>query len=205
MRTKREAIARLRHDLGEHSADSQLTNRYLWSALWDAAKLLMQRSYDDGSLRDQAVFETYNLDTEEYNPFDGTCVPLDCIACRVKVPEPAMSKNGPVYSFLGSPDMTTQYAIVNAQEFAVKAKVKGIRQRFAFYENGYLMLSKCIPCVKFTVLPSSGMTSSKCGVMDTECQVPDHLFDASVAIARENIARAVAKPYDHVANKNETA
>ena len=103
MRTKREVIHRIRHDLAEHSADSVLTNRYLWASFWDAAKLLAQRAYDDSSMRDQIVFETFDLDTEEHNPFDGTCVPLECIACRVKVPAPVMSKNGMIYSYIGSP------------------------------------------------------------------------------------------------------
>lgn len=199
--TKREVIHRLRHDIREHSADSVLTNRHLWAAFWNAAKLLMQRAHDDSSLKDQSVFETFDIDTEEYNPFDGSCVPLDCIACRAKIPAPVTSKSGMIYSYIGSPDLHTQYAVVNPQEFAIKSKIKGTRQRYAFYENGYLHLSKCIPCLRVSMLPDVSVGNS-CGVMDTVCPVPDYLIDAAIAISKENVA--ISKAYDHVADKNET-
>lgn len=203
MKTKREVISRLRQDLRAHSADSIMSNRYLWSAFWDAAKLLLQREHDSGKLKDQAIFQPYQIDTEEVNLYEGSCVPLECISCRVKITEPLMAKNGPIYSFFGSQDMFTRYAIVNPTEFEVKAKIKGTKQRYAFIEGGYAYLSKCVPCVKFNMVPSDGLSDSKCGVMDTAAFVPDYLFDAAVAIAKENITRFLNKPFDYTANKSE--
>ncbi len=205
MKSKREAIFRLRQDLREATSDSPMTNRYLWSAFWDAAKLLLQRAHDDGTLRDQNIFQPYHLDTEEINPFEDTCVPLDCISCRVKVPEPVMSKTGPIYSVLASADLYTRYAVVNPTEFEIKSKIKGTRQRYAYLEGSYLYLSKCVPCIKFSVVPSDGLSESRCGVLDSPALVPDYLFDAAVAIAKDNISKFLSKPVDHVANKNEAS
>lgn len=204
MRTKREAIFRLRNDLREVTADSPMTNRYLWSVFWDAAKLVLQRAHDDGTLRDQNIFQPYYLDTEEVNLYEGSCVPLECISCRVKIPEPVMSKTGPMYSVLASADLYTRYALVNPTEFEIKSKIKGTKQRYAFLEGKYIYLSKCVPCIKFSVVPTDGLSESKCGVMDTNAFVPDYLFDAAIAIAKDNISRFLNKPVDHTANKNET-
>ena len=204
MTTRRQIVSRLRQDLGESTADSMWFNRQLWSAYWDAAKMVIQRANDENKLVNQSqIFKKFNLDTEDVNGFEDTCVPLDCISCRVKLPEPILhSKVGPVYAFLGSPDMYTQYVIVTPQEFIIKSKIKGTKMRFAFQEGDFLFLSKCIPCVLYRAFPDELLEGDgKCSVMDQEVPVPGYLEDSILKMAKEALVGKQGN-YDHVANKN---
>ncbi len=205
--TRRQIISRLRLDLKEHFSDSVLYNRHLWNAFWTSSRVLIQREADANKLKDQNVFTSYNVDTEEINMYEGSCVPLECISCRVKFPKPLMSKTGPIYSFVGSQDMSTKYTIVNPQEFVIKSKIKGIKERYAFLENDYLYLSKCIPCLKILVAPEDDSLSvegkAKCGLLDETVSLTDYLIEASLAIAKESLSVFFRKGYDHTATKNE--
>ena len=205
--TRRQIISRLRLDLKEHFSDSVLYNRHLWNAFWTASRVLIQREADANKLKDQNVFTAYNVDTEEINAYEGSCVPLECISCRAKFPKALFSKTGPIYSFVGSVDMSTKFTLVNPQEFVVKSKIKGIRERYAFLEGDYIYLSKCIPCLKILVAPEDDSLSAdgkqKCGLLDEQVSMSDYLVEASLAIAKESLSVFFRKGYDHTATKNE--
>ena len=204
MPTRRHVVSRLRQDLGESSADSMWFNRQLWDAYWQAAKLVIQRANDENKLVNQSqIFKKFNLDTEEVNGLEDTCVPLECISCRVKLPEKILhSKMGPIYAFLGSPDMNTQYVIVSPQEFIVKSKIKGTKARFACQDGDYLYLSKCIPCIQYLAFPDELMEGTgKCSIMDQEVPIPSYFEDSIIKLAKESLVGKQAN-YDHVANKN---
>lgn len=204
MTTRRQIVSRLRKDLVEHFDDSNLYNRHLWNSFWSAAKLLLQREADAAKLVSQNVFTPYSLDTEEVDLYADTCVPIECISCRVKIPELLMSKDGMIYSFFGSPDMSIKYNIVGAAEFAMKSKVKGISSRFAFLEGNYLYLSKCLPCVKLLAIADgpAAPPAGKCSILDTEIGLPDFLVEGAIAIAKESLTATLSKRYDQVPNKN---
>lgn len=208
--TRRTIVNRLRHDVNEHSSDSQIFNRYLWNAFWSASRLLVQREADANKLVDQDVFTSFHIETEQVNMFENTCVPIDCIACRAKLPKPLMSKSGPITSFIGSPDMSVSYTIVTPMEFTIKSRIKGVRERYAYIDGDYIYLSKCIPCLKAVIATEQDVVPDKdgekiaCGILDTPINIPDFLIEGSLAIARENLRLALSKPYDHSANKNET-
>jgi hypothetical protein len=206
--TIREAVSRMRHDLNSHYADSSLYNRHLYSAFWAASRLLIQREADQNRMSDQSrAFTSYNLDTEQVDMYEATCVPLSCISCRAKLPAGILtSKTGPIYGLLGSPDLSTRYAIVTPMEFEVKSKIKGTSARYAYIENGYLYLSKCIPCLKLLAVPSDVPALSAggtCSVLDSDVPVPDHLHHAAFALAKEAVITALGKPYDTAVNKTE--
>ena len=205
--TRRQIISRLRLDLKEHFSDSVLYNRHLWNAFWTASRVLIQREADANKLKDQNVFTSYNVDTEEINTYEGSCVPLECISCRAKFPKALFSKTGPIYSFVGSVDMSTKFTLVNPQEFVVKSKIKGIRERYAFLEGDYIYLSKCVPCLKILVAPEDDSLSAdgkqKCGLLDEQVSMSDYLVEASLAIAKESLSAFFRKGYDHTATKNE--
>ena len=205
--TPRQITSRLRADLKEHFDDSVLYNRHLWNAFWTSTRVLLQREADANKLKDQMVFSSYNLDTEEVNLYEGSCVPLECISCRVKFPKPVMAKKGPIYSFVGSPDLSVKYTIVDPQEFVVKSKIKGVRERYAFLEGDYLYLSKCIPCVKVLVAPEDDATTIDgkpvCGILDQEVVLPNYLIEGGLALAKESMMVFLRKAYDPTANKNE--
>jgi hypothetical protein len=119
-----------------------------------------------------------------------------------------MSKTGPIYSFVGSPDMSVKYTVVNPQEFVIKSKIKGVRERYMFLEGDYGYLSKCIPCLKILVAPDEDPTSVKggnqCGLLDEEVTLPDYMVEASIALAKQSLTIFLQKQYDHSANKNES-
>lgn len=207
--TRRTIVSRLRHDLLEHTSDSQIYNRHLWNAFWTASRLLIQREADSNNLVNQDVFTSFYIDTEKVDVFENTCVPLECIACRAKLPKPLMSKTGPITGFVGSPDMSVSYTIVNPVEFTIKSRVKGVRERYAYIDGDYIYLSKCIPCLKAMVATEQDTPTTKdgenvtCGILDTPVNMPDYLIEGSMAIALERLRVAISKPYDHTANKNE--
>ena len=183
--TRREVISRLRGDLVEHFDDSTLYNRQLWGAFWSATLVLLQREADGNKLTNQNIFKPYNLDTEEVNQFENSCVPLECIACQATIPEVVMSKTGPIHSFLGSPDMSLRYDIVNPTEFVVKSKIKGNRTRYALYEGNKLKLSHCIPCLLLLAVPGANgqaPPTGKCSVMDLEVGMPSYLVEGAIGI-----------------------
>ena len=203
--TRREIVSRLRNDLNAHSADSVITNRHLWNAFWTTSRVLVQREADANKLKDQyASFKSYNLDTEEVDKYEGTCVPISCISCRVKLPKVLTSKTGLVYSFLGSPDMFTYYVIVSPFEFGIKAKIKGTKTRYAFVDGDFLYLSKCIPCLKLLAIPEEDdlEVGGVCSIMDEPVGLPDYLVEASLVLAKQSLSVALQVPYDHSANKN---
>lgn len=205
--TRREVVSRLREDLIEHFDDSVLYNRHLWNSFWTASRVLIQREHDANKLKNQNIFQHYNLDTEEVNLYEGSCVPLECVSCRARIPKIVMSKTGLVYSFLGSPDMSTRYNIVNPSDFIVKSKIKGVRTRFAFLEGDFIYLSECIPCLKLMAVPEDAKdaTDGTCSVMDIEVEISDYLIEGALTIAKESLSATLRKQYDHVPNKNAAA
>lgn len=202
--TRREVVSRLRGDLNEHFGDSVIYNRHLWNDFWTASKVLIQRESDVNKLINQHIFKPYNLDTEEVNLYEGSCVPIECVACRVKLPKVIMSKTGMVYSFLGSPDMSTRIYVVNPSDFIVKSKIKGNRALYAFFEDDYLYFSKCMPCVKLLAVTedSDEPTDGKCSIMDQEVGMSDYLLEGAFALAKESLMVALRKQYDVVPNKD---
>lgn len=201
--TIRDVVSRLRHDIREHSQDSVFYNRHLWNAFWTSSKRLIQIESDENKLKDQNnLFKSFHLDTEEVNIYIGSCVPLECIACRAKMPLLLSSKNGVIYNFIGSPDQGLRYSLVTPFEYSVKSKIKGTSAKYAFIEDGYIYLSKCIPCIKIVGIPdefSDTQTKGQCSILDNSISLPDYLIEAAIRMSKENI---INKPYDHVPNKN---
>lgn len=203
--TKRQVVSRLRGDLKEVSGDSVLSNRHLYDAFWTAGKLLLQRENDSQKLKSIRNFKEYNLKTEEVDILADSCVPKECIGCRVKIPKPVFSKNGLIYRFLGTPDNSISFNIVTPFEFANKLKLKGNKSKYAYIMGDYLYLSTCYPCVKLIGLFDEDSTAKEgCSILDDEVEVPDYLIENALRMAKENLMIFLNKQYDHVPNKNTT-
>ncbi len=203
--TIREVVSRLRNDLKEHTQDSVYYNRHLWNAFWTASRLLLQREADGEGIKDMRSFKSVILDTEEVNKYEGTCVPLECAVCRVKLDKPLMSKKGMVYHFVGSIDMHTEFKVVSPQDFKVKAGIKGVRVNYAYLEGDYLYLSKCTPCIKVIAVFndfSTTNTKGSCSILDSEIGIPDYLIEGSLSLAKQHLLPTLSKAYDHTQNKN---
>lgn len=203
--TIRETVSSLREEMKETSADSVLSNRHLWNAFWRSSRVLLQREADANKLRDQNVYDVLMVDTEEVNMFEGTCVPLDCVVCRAKIPKPLMSKSGFIYNFIGSPDLSTSYSVVSPFEFPIKAKIKGTKEKYAYLEGEYIFFSKCVPCVKIVGLFEEfddTDTKGLCSIMDRAVNIPDYLIEGAMRMAKENLGIFLQKQQDHVPNKD---
>jgi len=166
--------------------------------------VLLQRDADSRKLVNQmGLFKSYSVDTEAVNKYDGTCVPLECIQCRAKFPDVMMAESGPIFSFIGSPDLSSEYNIVSPIEYAVKTRVRGVKGGFAFFDGGYIYLSKCIPCLKIMAVPSFDAKAG-CGVLNQEISFPGKVIEGATTLAKESLMVALKKQYDYSSNKNET-
>jgi hypothetical protein len=200
--TIRAVVARLRADINEVRGDSPFTDRHLWNAFWTSSRLILQREADSNVFRDSKAFRTINANTETVNMFEGTCVPLECAVCRVKIPKPLIGKKrGFIYNFIGSPDYHTSFSVVTPFEFSVKTKIKGTKTNYAYIDGDYLYLSKCLPCLKIIALFEEFGDSGGggCSVLDNDVNMPDYLIENSIRMAKENFTKG---PVDHAANKS---
>lgn len=203
MSTIRQVVSRLRADLREVNADSIYTNRHLYDAFWTAGLLLIQRENDAQKLRNIRNFKEYNFSTEEVDILEDSCVPYECVACRVKIPKPIYSKLGFIYRFIGTPDQSISFNLVTPFEFANKLKMRGNKAKYAYLSGDYLYLSHCYPCIKIIGLfNTKSDKKGGCSIMDSEVEVPDYLIENALRMAKENIAPFIGKSHDHVANKN---
>jgi hypothetical protein len=197
----REAVSRLRNVMKEHYSDSVLSNRFLWDLIKTASYQLIQR--EGNSIYNSSNFKCDFFDTEEVNLLENSCVPLNCLGCRFKLPETMDNKFGIVYRFLGTPDLSKQFTIVSPANFSAKEKIRG-SGNYAFIDGDYVYFKKCYPCFKFCYLHSDLLAedSTKCSKMDSEISIPNHLLEVVFRMSPESLNVFARKPYDHVTNKS---
>lgn len=195
-----DIVYRIRNTLKENSRDSRYSNRHLWSVAYGVAKKLMLR--DPHKLPNSDVFTRFEFETETVNLLTS-CVPLDCEACRIKLPSSVSSKEGLIYKFIGTPDYSQSFTVVSPESFRRMRNLRGNPGNFAFLDSGYLYLSKCHPCIIGQFLNDEDDT--KCSRLKTKAPIPDHLFDFVVKESLQEIGITLTKPVDIVANKNDRA
>lgn len=195
--TKGDVIYRLRSSIKEHSRDSRYSNRQLWNILWTSAKKIMLR--DKNKLSSQNIFTRFEFETEQVNLLTS-CVPIDCDVCRIKLPNTVESKEGLVYQYIGPPDFSKNFKIVSPQTFRNLLKTRNPGKYYGFIDSDYLYLSKCYPCV-IGLLLSDDITG--CSQLSTKAPIPDFMTDFVVREAIQELAPALTKPADIVANKND--
>lgn len=197
--TKGEVIYRLRTTLKEHSRDSRYSNRFLWKVAWGTAKKIMLR--DPNKLSSQDIFTRFDFKTEEVNLLNS-CVPIDCKACRIKLPTTVESKEGVVYQYIGPPDYSKNFTIVSPQTFKNKLGTRNPGKYYGFIDSGYLYMSKCYPCVTGLILTDE---ITGCKQLVSKANIPDSIIDFVIKEGLQEIAPFLTKPVDIVANKNDRA
>lgn len=194
----RTIVSRLRNSVKEMGNDTYYTNRYLWNVFKTITYKLVNREKMFNNLD---VFETYNLEAEIVNLLDGTCVPLDCMVSRVKIPEGIETKNGLIYKYIASPDLSKFYRLVSPNLFKIK-----FNKRFgvAFREGNYLYFNDNLPCYRAGFLPSDGTSDGEgCSALDNSINLPDYLIDDGIKLALQEVYPSIQKPTDRVVNKSE--
>lgn len=197
--TKGEAIYRLRSSIKEVSRDSRYSNRHLWNLLWTTAKKLMLR--DKNKLSNQNIFTRFEFKTEEVNLLTS-CVPIDCNVCRIKLPDTVESKEGLVYQYIGPPDFSKNFKVVSPQTFRTLLGTRNPSKYYGFIDSGYLYLSKCYPCVIGLMLTDE---ITGCSQLNSLAPIPGYVFDYIIKEGIQELAPALTKPADIVANKNDRA
>lgn len=202
-----EATSRLRNTLKEFKGDTRLTDRYLWNIIWSIGALLLNREKNLNSLD---IFKTVDLETEEVNLLESSCVPLDCIGCRVKIPSKVESKYGLIYKFIATPDLSTSFKLVNPTSFTTKSKLRGKIGNYAYMDNGYIYMDECFPCIKISYLPNDSEEAledtegnKNCSMLEKEISLPNYIMSVIFQMSLQELSMYVKLPFDTNQNKDQ--
>lgn len=199
--TINEAVSIVRNTLKETNKDTVLRDRFIWSKIWSASKLLIYRELKNKDYSKLNIFQTYHLDTEDVNLLEESCVPDACYKCRVKISKMLELESGPVYKFIGTPDYSIKFNLTSINSAKVKSAIKGNHEIYAYQEGDYLYFTKCYPCVVVIGIPD---VKTGCNVRESVAPIPGHLEEVVFRMAIETLTPFLQKPYDHVPNKNQT-
>lgn len=199
----KEIVSRFRGTFKEFRGDTRTTSRYIWSIIWTAGLFLMER---EKNLHKLDIYKTVDLETEEVNLLETSCVPLNCMGCRVKIPSTVENKNGLIYKYIASPDLSTQFKLVSPTAYQRKKKLKNTYQNYAFLDNGYIYFDKCYPCIKVSYLPDSWeesiSSSDGCSKLEQNSPLPDYILYNLLRMSLEELSLHARVPFDTSQNKN---
>lgn len=196
-------ISVLRNSIKEVTSDSVFTNRFLYKTLRLQALYYIER--ERLSLSNSNLFTTEDLETEEYD-LSSTCVPFQCMGCRVKLPV-LNSKIGPLYKFVASSDFGTEWKIVSPLSFQRKKNLKS-KFNYAYQDGDYLYFTDCPPCVRVCYLKDSlkdDSSEESCSRLEDEFIIPDYLARYVVQDSMQQLGLSLQKLQDHISNKNTTS
>lgn len=196
----KDIVSRIRNSSKEVTGDSVLRNRHIYNAFYTNALLLLEK--DKRNLTKQENFKTVSLETEEVNLLENSCVPLDCMGCRVKLPKITSNKNGLVYRYISSPDKSILYKLTTPLSFQRKTKIKNNLQKYAFVDGDYLYLSECLPCIEISYLPDAMDDTGICKILEEDVPFPDYLIDMAIKNALTELGIFIQKSQDHTTNKS---
>ena len=125
-----DIISRLRNTIKEVTGDSVLTNRQLWNIAYTSFLLYNER--DKRNIYNSDIFTVVNLEKEEVNFLEDSCVPLECQTCRYALPSGAEGKNGLIYRYIATPDMSETFQLTTPEQYQIKKKIRGNNQKFVF-------------------------------------------------------------------------
>lgn len=201
----KELVSRGRNMLKEYYNDSTLSARFIYNVIKVISYELIKR--EKNKIYKSNIFKYIDLPTEEINLLESSCVPLNCMGCRVKIPKALQNSDGIIYSFLGSPDMSQSWTIVSPSSFLSKTKVRG-SGKYAYTDGDYIYFNKCLPCYKLGYIPEDLNEllnlEEGCAIQELESAIPEHLLYAIFRMAPADFSIYLQKPYNHLTNKNET-
>ncbi len=194
--TVREAISKIKASMKEVSGDTILSNRLVYSHLVSSLQLLLERN----KWRSFSTGEYKRIETELINLAEVSCVPIDCMVCRAKIGTPVVGKSGPLIGVVGSDDLFKTFSVTTPYQYQKKVQIDPYGL-YAFYENGYIYLSECIPCIKVGMIEDATQ-SEGCGVLDTVFNIPGYLEDSLFKMTVQNLGMFLQKPLDITQNTN---
>lgn len=144
--TKRQAIETLRQELRERTADSKLSNQFLYNELLKQAKWLVKREVSGGRIyTNNSFFQTIGcMDVIEVPAIDECCpIKTNCKIYRTKnkLPEAWVDNDGAVIRSISSVDGSTDFFYTTSTSWSSKSKdpyQKMGKIKYAFFEDNYL-------------------------------------------------------------------
>lgn len=217
-------ISKVRNALNQVNADTQLTNRYLWSEIWSAAKVVIKQDADNyRKLYNQSgLWQSICVKMKPVSPIMCDCLdlPMDCVLYRSQwaLPKILESAQGFVYRFISSPDLSVKFTLVTPYDYDRKSKVKYNREKYVFLHDGYLWA----PNAQFPMLTVSGVfedyalkpefncdaaatTDSQCAsILDTPSGIPDYMEQSVMSIVLKVLYTSLQIQTDALPNANPT-
>ena len=194
-------VSRLRNTLREYHPDTRVSNRYLWNVAYTASLDLLER--EKRTLHNLDIYKTISMPSEEVDIYADTCVPLECIGCRYKLPEGySEGKNGLRYKYIATPDKSTTFHLVPPQSFQSRINIKGNNKNYSYLEGGYLYTSKCYPCIQISLLTEDGLTTEDCNILDSTSPIPDRLLNRVFQMSFSELFNMIKIPIPEIDNKN---
>lgn len=196
----RDFVSRVRNSVKEIDRDSYLSNRHIWNIATTAFLKVMNQQ--KRSIYKLDLFNTVDVETEKVNMLENSCVPLNCLACRFKVDDALETSKGLVFRYISTPDMSKLFKLTSPKLFQTKVKSKKGSSGYAFYDDGYIYLSECFPCMRISYLAKFGQDDSdSCSVLDNEVNIPDHMLDDVVKMVLSELSVFLQIPDDRVDEK----
>ena len=149
--TRRESISLLRNKLREVNADSTFTNRFFYSVIEEHAKWLIIREFKSSKLSSsKSLYRILPcMPTIKVSRIDEKCPikidGLDIYRSKEKIPDIWETEKGPLIRRVLSIDNYTNYKLISSSDWQDKENnpyLKNIKEKYCFYENGYLWFPK---------------------------------------------------------------
>lgn len=199
--TIREVTSRVRASLKEVYRDSYLSNCHVYNLAYTAYLKILSRSRD--SIYKLAIFKTISIDTEEVDLYEDTCVPLECISCKITLPDSVDLKEGLIYQYIASPDLSTKFKIENPIIYQKKINTRSSTKP-AYREGNTIYFSECFPCIKISYLSKEGIPDedNECSVMENVAPIPDDKITDVIGLIFQELSVFIQKPQDNAADKD---
>ncbi len=193
--TVSEFIYKVKEPLKLHSGDNVISNRTVWAHIQSSFLLLLSR--DKRKIYKTNLFKKIEVQLEKVNL--SSCIPLDCMGVRFKLPSYIEDDSGIVYRGLTTADYSKSFRIVSPRDFLIKTNIKGNNQPYAFQQGEYIYLSENYNCMILEYLPDP---TDSCKVLVEEAPIPSYMEDNVCSMATQKLANALRIPFDHTQNKN---
>lgn len=220
--TRAELIAEVRNILRESTADSTITDKFIWSVIDKHIRWLIKRQGNNLKLMDyDSFFQTIKGVKVEEAPRIDDClgVKSKCTVYRTveKLPDIYEDDSGVIIKSVFTIDGTMDFSYTKVNEYMRKLaspEVKYDRSRYFFYNNGYLYFPNSridMVMVKAMFVDNIENECSDCPHSVSNCLsaqenlvwIPDNIRGELMDYVKKDLGLMKQIPPDEQINKNE--
>lgn len=224
VQTKGELISQIRNQLRIANADSNLTNKFIWSVIRKHVQWLIKRENTKfGLISQDAIFQTYKCaDVVDAPAIDECCgIRTKCKVFRTKdkVPELFEDSYGVILKSVYTIDGSQDFSQITVQEYMRKLENPHSiydKSLYFFYNSGYLYFPKSsIRKVMIKGYFVDEITNSQCepcgtdenpckSFLDTPVRIPPYVVaELMHNVLMELVNVTIKLPSDESIDKNE--